>query len=177
MALEQLEERLHTLEAKLAEIAEQEPYREPVAWLRCFRGINTTTGLSLVAELHDFRRFTSAPALMAYLGLVPSEHSSGDGRRQGAITKTGNQHVRRLLVETAWHYRHRPTVGLGLRQRRGQPARVIALADRAQQRLCRRYTRMVARGKPHNKIVVAIARELVGYLWAALYPTATSAAS
>jgi transposase len=178
LALEQLEERLRTLEAKLAEIADQQPYREPVAWLRCFRGINTTTALSLVAELHDFRRFTSAPALMAYLGLVPSEHSSGEGRRQGAITKSGNRHVRRLLVETAWHYRHRPTVGLGLRQRRrGQPARVIALADRAQQRLCRRYTRMVARGKPHNKIVVAIARELVGYLWAALYPTAILAAS
>lgn len=178
LALEQLGERLHTLEAKLSQIAEQKPYREPVAWLRCFRGINTTTALSLVAELHDFRRFTSAPALMAYLGLVPSEHSSGEGRHQGAITKTGNRHVRWLLVESAWHYRHRPAISLGLRQRRaGQPARVVALADRAQQRLCRRYARMVARGKPHNKIVVAIARELVGYLWAALYPAATSAAS
>lgn len=178
LALEQLGERLPTLEAKLARIAEQEPYRESVAWLRCLRGIDTTTALSLVAELHDFRRFTSAPALMAYLGLVPSEHSSGQGRRQGAITKTGNGHVRRLLVETAWQYRHRPTVGPGLGQRRaGQPARVVALADRAQQRLCRRYARMVARGKPHNKIVVAIARELVGYLWAALYPAATARAS
>ena len=126
LALEQLEERLCTLEARLDAVARQEPYREPVAWLRCFRGINTTTALSLVAELHDFRRFTSAPALMAYLGLVPREHSSGEGRRQGAITKTGNRHVRRLLVETAWQYRHRPAVGLGLRQRRrGQPARVV----------------------------------------------------
>ncbi len=178
LAIEQVEERLCSLDARLGSIAEQEPYREPVAWLRCFRGIDTTTALSLVAELHDFRRFTSARALMAYLGLVPSEHSSGEGRRRGAITKTGNRHVRRLLVETAWHYRHRPTVGLTLRRRRhGQPARVIALADRAQQRLCRRYARMAARGKPHNKIVVAIARELVGYLWATLGPTATPAAN
>lgn len=176
LAIEQLGERLCALEARLGAIAEQAPYREPVAWLRCFRGINTTTAISLVAELHDFRRFTSAPALMAYLGLVPSEHSSGDTRRQGAITRTGNRHVRRLLVETAWQYRHRPLVGRGLRQRReGQPARVIALADRAQHRLCRRYARMNARGKPHNKITVAIARELVGYLWAALHPATAQA--
>ena len=176
LAIEQLGERLCALEARLGQIAEEAPYREPVSWLRCFRGINTTTAISLVAELHDFRRFSSAPALMAYLGLVPSEHTSGNDRRQGAITKTGNRHVRRLLVEAGWQYRHRPTVGPRLRQRReGQPARIIALADRAQQRLCRRYARMSARGKPHNKITVAIARELVGYLWAALYPVAAHA--
>ena len=108
---------------------------------------------------------------MAYLGLVPSEHSSGDGRRQGAITKTGNQHVRRLLVETAWHYRHRGKSGVSLRKRRqGQPARVIALADRAQERLYRRYHHLLKRGKPTPKAVVAVARELVGFLWAAWVP-------
>ena len=171
LALDQIEERLRGLDAKLAEFAAQEPQREPVAWLRCFRGIDTVTAMSLVAELHDFRRFRSPRALMAYLGLVPSEYSSGDARYQGSITRAGNNHVRRLLVEAAWHYRHRPEVGINLRQRRqGQPPRIIALADRAQDRLWRRRARMAARGKPHNKIVVATARELVGYIWAALHP-------
>jgi transposase len=173
LAVEQLEERRRLLDEKLAEMANMDPYREPVGWLRCFRGIDTVTALSIVAELHDFRRFRSPRALMAYLGLVPSERSSGDGRRQGSITRTGNGHLRRLLVEAAWHYRHRPEIGVTLRQRRkDQPGRVIAIADRAQQRLWKRRMRMSARGKPHNKIVVAQARELVGYIWAALQPLA-----
>jgi transposase len=173
VTLEQQEERIRTLEAQLTEFAAREPYAQPVAWLRCFRGIDTVTAVTIVAELHDFRRFRAPRALMAYLGLVPSERSSGEGRRLGAITRAGNRHVRRVLIETAWHYRHRPEVGLTLRRRReGQPARIIALADRAQERLCRRYRRMNERGKPHNKVVVAIARELVGYLWAALHPDA-----
>jgi transposase len=105
-----------------------------------------------VAELGDWRRFESPRALMAYLGLVASEHSSGGKERRGAITKAGNVRLRRLLVEAAWHYRHRPAVGYRLRKRlEGQPARVIAIADRAQQRLHSRYQRLTARGKPHNK--------------------------
>ena len=155
----------------MAEFAALEPYREPVSWLRCFRGIDTVTAVSLVAELHDFRCFRTARALMAYLGLVPSEHSSGESERRGSITKAGNRHVRRLLVEAAWHNRYRPGISLPLRRRReGQPARVLAIADRAQQRLSARYARMSARGKPHPKTVVAMARELVGYLWATLQP-------
>jgi transposase len=173
LALEQLEERLRMLEIKMDELSQQEPYAEPVAWLRCFRGIATVTAVSVVAELHDFRRFHTPRALMAYLGLVPSEHSSGDRSHRGSITRAGNSHVRRLLVESAWHYRHRPEVGINLRKRReGQPARVVAIADRAQERLWRRKARMAARGKPHNKIVVAQARELVGYIWAVLHPAA-----
>lgn len=169
LAIEQLEERLLTLEAKLAGAAQQDPYREPVAWLRCFHGIETVTAISLVAELHDFRRFRSARELMAYLGLVPSEYSSGDSRHRGSITKAGNRHARRLLVEAAWHYRHRARPGKTLRRRRaGQPARVIALAERAQERLSRRYRHLVERGKPTPKVVVAIARELVGFVWGAL---------
>ena len=110
------------LDARLAEIAEREPYREPVGWLRCFRGIDTLTAMLILAELHDFRRFASAPALMAYLGLVPGEDSSGEKHRRGRITRTGNALVRRLLVETAWHYQHRPSVGVALtRRRKGQP--------------------------------------------------------
>ncbi len=170
LAVEQQEARVAALDEQLAAVADQEPFRAPVvAHLRCFRGIDTVTAVSLVAELHDVRRFASAPALMAYLGLVPSEHSSGEHRRCGGITKTGNRHVRRLLIETAWHYRHKPTVGVKLVKRRhGQPPVVIARADRAQQRLCRQYRCMVAKGKHHNTIVVAIARMLVGYLWETL---------
>jgi transposase len=171
LAIDHTEARLLELDARLAEIAEREPYREPIGWLRCFRGIDTLTAILILAELHDFRRFPSAPALMAYLGLVPGEDSSGEKHRRGRITRTGNALVRRLLVETAWHYQHRPSVGVALRRRRkGQPGRVIAIADKAQQRLCRRFRKLAAEHKPAPKIAVAIARELAGFLWAALQP-------
>ena len=171
LAIDHTAARLLALDARLAEIAGTEPYREPVGWLRCFRGIDTLTAMLILAELHDFRRFASAPALMAYLGLVPGEDSSGDKHRRGRITRTGNALVRRLLVETAWHYQHRPSVGVALmRRRQGQPGRVLAIADQAQQRLCRRFRKMAAEHKPAPKIAVAIARELAGFLWAALQP-------
>jgi transposase len=176
LAIDHTEARLLELDARLAEIAEHEPYREPVGWLRCFRGIDRLTAMLILAELHDFRRFVSAPALMAYLGLVPGEDSSGEKHRRGRITRTGNALVRRLLVETAWHYQHRPGIGVALgRRRHGQPARVIAIADKAQQRLCRRFRKLAAEHKPAPKIAVAIARELAGFLWAALQPVATPA--
>jgi transposase len=140
-----------------------------VAWLRCFHGIDTTRAMTLVSEFHDFRRFRKPRPLMAYLGLVSSERSSGDRAQRGGITKTGNGHARRVLVESAWHYRHPARVGATLRKRReGQPARVIALADRAHRRLSRRYRRMTARAKPYNKVAVAVARALVGFLWATM---------
>jgi transposase len=175
LAIDQLEARLTELDARLAEIAQADPYREPVGWLRCFRGIDTLTAMLILAELHDFRRFAAAPALMAYLGLVPGENSSGEKHRRGRITRTGNALVRRLLVETAWHYQHRPSVGIALtRRRKGQPGRVIAIADKAQQRLCRRFRKMMAAHKPAPKVAVAIARELAGFLWAALQPAAVA---
>jgi transposase len=178
LAIDQLEARLTELDERLSEMAQTDPYREPVAWLRCFRGIDTLTAMLILAELHDFRRFASAPALMAYLGLVPGEDSSGEKHRRGRITRTGNALVRRLLVETAWHYQHRPSVGLALTRRRtGQPGRVIAIADQAQQRLCRRFRKMVAEHKPAPTIAVAIARELAGFLWAALQPVPASVSS
>lgn len=174
LAIDHLEARLMELDARLTEIAETEPYRAQIGWLRCFRGIETLTAILILAELHDFRRFTSPRALMAYLGLVPGEDSSGEQHRRGRITRTGNTLVRRLLVETAWHYQHRPGVGVALtRRRKGQPARVIAIADKAQQRLCRRFRRMAEQHKPAPKIAVAIARELAGFLWAALQPIAS----
>lgn len=176
LTIDHLDERLRQLDAHLELFGGQEPYRQPVAWLRCFRGIDTVTAVSLVAELHDFRRFRSPRGLMGYLGLVPSERSSGEQRRQGGITRTGNRHVRRLLVEAAWHHRHRPVPSQPLRKRRaGQPAHIIAIADRAQERLHGRFLRMTRRGIHYNKVVVAMARELVGYLWATLYPLETEA--
>jgi transposase len=173
LAIDHTEARLRALDAQLAALAASDPYREPVGWLRCFRGIDTLTAMLILAELHDVRRFASAPALMAYLGLVPGEHSSGETHRRGRITKTGNALVRRLLVEVAWHYQHRPGVGVALTRRRtGQPAWVIAIADKAQHRLCRRFRKWAAEHKPGPKIAVAIARELAGFVWAALRPAA-----
>jgi transposase len=172
LAIDHTEARLLELDARLAEIADQEPYRTPVGWLRCFRGIDTLTAMLILAELHDFRRFGSARALMAFLGLVPGEDSSGEKHRRGRITKMGNALVRRILVETSWHYQHRPGVGRALAARRtGQPTRVIAIADKAQQRLCRRFRRMLAEHKPAPKVAVAVARELAGFIWAALQPS------
>jgi transposase len=175
LAIDQVAARLSELDVRLTAIAQTDPYREPVAWLRCFRGIDTLTAILILAELHDFRRFQAPRALMAYLGLVPGEDSTGEKHRRGPITRTGNSVVRRLLVETAWHYQHRPAVGVGLaRRRKGQPGRVIAIADKAQQRLCRRFRKLAAEHKPAPKIVVAIARELAGFLWAALQPVAAN---
>jgi transposase len=171
LAIDHVEARLIELDARLTEIAQTEPFREPVGWLRCFRGIDTLTAMLILAELHDFRRFPTARALMAYLGLVPGEDSTGEHHRRGRITRTGNALVRRLLIETAWHYHHRPSIGAALtRRRNGQPPRVIAIADQAQQRLCRRFRRLAEQQKPAPKIAVAIARELAGFLWAALQP-------
>ncbi len=119
-------------------------------------------------QLHDVMRFESPRGLMSYLGVVPSEYSSGEKERRGEITKAGNKHVRRLLIEAAWHYRLRPGVATLAKRRQGQPTRVIAIADRAMHRLHRRFTRMVERGKPRPKVVVAVARELSGFVWAAL---------
>jgi len=178
LGIEQLETRLQELDATIGEIACAEVYRERVGWLRCFRGIDTLTAMMILAELHDFRRFTSARQLMSYLGLVPSERSSGESTRRGGITKAGNAHLRRVLVETAWHYRHKPAVGVTLRKRRqGQPAQIIAIADRAMRRLHRRYWRMLSLSKPAQKAVTAVARELVGFIWATLYPAQVDGSS
>lgn len=173
LGIEQLEARLAALEAQIELVSQLPAYAEAVSALRCFRGIDTITGMCLVAELHNFLRFDSPRGLMAFLGLVPSEHSSGEKDRRGGITKAGNRHARRLLVEAAWHYRHAPRVGAALRKRRqDQPAEIVAIADRAMSRLGSRYRRMTQRGKPAPKIAVAISRELVGFIWAALRPLA-----
>lgn len=171
LAIEQVEERLKTIESHIEEVAAYKAYAEQVGWLRCLRGVETVTAMTILAELHDFRRFKHPNDLMSYLGLTPSEYSSGSHTKRGSITKAGNGHVRRILVESAWSYRHRPAVSKTLLKRRaGQPAAVIAIADRAQHRLHKRYYRLKEdHRKPHNVAVVAVARELVGFIWAVLY--------
>jgi len=166
-ALDLVGARIEQLERAIRETAEQAPWSELVARLRCLRGIDTLSALGLVAEIGDFARFRTAEEFMAFVGLVPSEHSSGEQRRQGSITKVGNSHVRRLLVEAAWHARRRPKVGYELaRRQRGRDAIVIERSWRCQQRLYQRWQRMAGRGKPQQKIVVACARELAGFVWA-----------
>src|SRR6266540_885620 len=162
-----VDRRVEALERAIREAAQQGPWHELVGALRCLRGVDTLTALGLVVEIDDFERFGSAEAFMSFVGLVPSEHSSGERRKQGPITKVGNAHVRRLLVEAAWHARRRPKVGYELaRRQRGQDAAVIERSWRCQQRLYQRWQRMAGRGKPHQKIVVACARELAGFVWA-----------
>lgn len=134
---------------------------------QALRGVSTRTALTLLAEVGDFRRYAKASQFMGATGLVPSEHSSGGRRRQGAITKTGNAHLRRVLVESAWHYRHRPRRSRELtRRRQGQPLPVLSIARKAEARLHRKYHRLVYRGKRSTQAIVAVARELAGFVWA-----------
>jgi transposase len=166
-ALDLVDKRIEMLERAIRETSVHGPWAKLVARLRCLRGVDTLTALALAVEIGDFGRFRTAEEFMAFVGLVPSEHSSGEKRRQGSITKVGNSHVRRLLVESAWHARRRPTVGYELaRRQRGQDALIVERAWRCQQRLYTRWQRMAARGKPQQKIVVACARELAGFVWA-----------
>jgi transposase len=169
-----LETRLSEVERKVEALAQSEAYKERVGWLRCFRGFDTLSAVTLLTELHGIERFTDPRGLMAYLGLVPKEDSTGPRQRRGSITHAGNSHVRWLLVQSAWNQRFQVRVGDVLRRRRkDQPAEVIALADRAMKRLHQRYVHLLwTRGLPSQKVAVAIARETVGFLWALLveYP-------
>jgi transposase len=165
--LESSLERIKGLEQEIALVAKRSPYKMPVDRLRTLRGIDTLTAVTLVAEIGDFHRFRRPKELMAYLGMVPSERSSGGKQRRGSITKTGNSHARRVLVEAAWHYRHPPRQSRTMKQRwEGQPQEVVAHAYRAQVRLHRRFFRLICRGKPSQVAAVAVARELCGFVWA-----------
>jgi transposase len=167
-AIDALVIRRDALEATIAELVPGSPWAQTVARLRCLRGIDTLTAVGLCSEIGDFQRFTRAGQLASYLGVVPSEHSSGQQRRLGAITKSGSRHARRLLVEAAWHYRRAPAKGVTLRRRQdGQDPRVIAIAWKAQQRLHRTWRRLESqRGKRRTLVAVAVARELAGFCWA-----------
>ena len=134
--------------------------------LMTLRGIDRVSAATLVAELGDLRRFAHARELMGFVGLVPSEHSSGDSRRNGAITRTGNGYARRMLVEAAWSYRFPARISRAIQVRQeGQPQAIREIAWQAQVRLSRRYRALKARQVAHNKICVAVARELTGFVW------------
>ena len=167
--LEALDAQIAALDHELEQIAKRAPWAQPVAWLCSFRGIATRTALGLLAEIGDFRRFRSARELMSFLGLTPSEYSSGPQRHRGRITKAGNQEARRLLVEAAWHYRHPPRRSARItRSATHSGPEVAARAWAAQVRLHHRHRDLVQRGKRSTIANVAVARELVGFIWAAM---------
>lgn len=166
-AIEALVLRRSELERQIEAQIPGSPWEREVDRLRCLRGVDTLSAVGLAAEIGDFRRFARAGQLMHYVGLVPSESSSGEQRRLGSITKTGSRHARRLLVEAAWHYRRPPRVGKPLERRQaGQPAEAVAIAWSAQRRLHRTWTRLEGRGKRRTLVAVAAARELAGFCWA-----------
>jgi len=159
--------RRERLDRALADLADHEQWALLVGRLRCLRGIDTLSAVGLVAELGDVERFAHPKQLAAYLGLVPSEQSSGTRRRQGAITKAGSKHARRLLVEAAWHYRRPPRVSQDLRRRQhGHDPQVIDLAWRCQRRLHERWQHLDSgRRIKRTKVAVAVARELSTFCW------------
>jgi transposase len=167
-AIDALLVRRDTLEAHICQLVPASPWAEPVARLRCLRGIDTLSAVGLCAEIGDWQRFTRAARVMSYLGLVVSEDSSGQRRRQGSITKSGSRHARRLLVEAAWHYRRAPARSHALKRRQaGHRAHVLALSWAAQRRLHQRWQRLEReRGKRATITAVAVARELAGFCWA-----------
>jgi transposase len=160
-------ERLQRLEQELQEQVQAWRLRPVVEALQALRGVPCIVAVTTVAEIGDLTRFDNPRELIKFLGLIPSEYSSGERRRQGSITKAGNTHARRALVEGAWAYRYPAKVSRHLQLRlETQPKAIQDISWKAQLRLCKRYRRLTARGKHANQVVVAIARELVGFMWA-----------
>jgi transposase len=166
----ELEHRIEQLERydQKVELAAQKPeYKPYLDALRTLRGIATISAMTILSELGDLRRFPTAPKLMAAIGLVPSEYSTGDKTTRYAITKTGNAHVRRIVVEAAWHYQRRPLAGRVIKARRkDQPHPIVNVAEKCEKRLHSRFHRLTSRNKKSTVAVVAVARELVGFIWA-----------
>jgi transposase len=160
-------ERLQRLEAELQTLVQTWRWAPVVEAIQALRGVQFTVAVTLIAELGDLSRFDNPRQLMSYLGLTPSEHTSGERRRQGAITKTGNSHARRALIEGAWAYRYPAKVSRHLQLRLEKLPKVMQdISWQAQVRLCARYRRLMARGKNANHVVVAIAREMAACVWA-----------
>ena len=167
-AVREAHERVERITAALRDLISHWRFGPVVRALMCFKGIDFVAALTIVAEIGDMHRFDHPRQLMAYLGLVPSEYSSGTSRTQGGITKTGNTHVRRMLVESAWCYRYSARLSRPVAERQlDQPKAVRDIAWRAQLRLCSRYRRLCGRGMNSNKICVAVARELSAFIWEA----------
>lgn len=167
LALIDSTERLKRFDDKIAQLAQEPKYQPYIDALRVLRGIDTLSAMVLLSELGDLRRFESAPQLMAAIGVVPSESSTGDKTNRYSITKTGNAHVRHILVEASWHYRHRVTEGRTIKARRkGRTEEVVKIAQKCDLRLNRKFHRMIGRGKLSTVAAVAVARELAGFIWA-----------
>lgn len=166
-AVKEAHERVERLTAALRDQCEQWRMKPLVKALMCMRGFDAIAAITFIAELGDLSRFPHARALMAYLGLVPSEFSTGNTRHQGSITKAGNKHARRIMIESAWTYRFKAQVSRELQVRQeGQPKAVRDIAWKAQLRLAKRYRSLSMGRKLHqNKVCVAIARELAGFVW------------
>ena len=167
MMVKELQDRLARQPVRLEEFAAMKEFSEEVAKLKCFKGISTQTALALVTEVEDFQRFPTARSFMAYLGLVTSEHSSGGRRIQGGITKAGTRHIRSLLVESSWHFRY-PFVqkSRALKERQQhQDIAVVSYADKANNRLTRKFSKMTYHNKSTKTTVVAVAREMSGFVW------------
>ena len=165
-AIEEAEKRVERISEQIQALVGQWGRRPYVEALQALRGVSWVVAVTVVAEVGDLRRFQPR-RLMAFLGLVPSEYSSGERRRQGAITKSGNAHVRRVLCEAAWAYVHQPAISARLLQRQQElPKEIRDIAWKAQLRLCKRFQHLSAQRKHRNKINTAIARELVGFMWA-----------
>jgi len=166
-AIDVLALRRDQLEREIVSLLPSSPWTVQAGRLRCLRGVDTLTAVGLCAEIGDFERFAQAGQLMSYLGLVPSENTTGQQRRLGSITKTGSGHARRLLIEAAWHYRPRPNLGKTLTERQqDQPPAAVAVSWKAQLRLHRTWARLEARNKRRTLVAVAAARELAGFCWA-----------
>jgi transposase len=161
--------RVKRLEQAITEVVKlaSPQVQEVVKGLQALRGIAEISAVTIVAELGQIARFDTPRQLMGYSGAVPSEDSSGKRKRQRSITKTGNAHLRRIVVEAAWSYRHRPAIGPRLRKRQqGVPEPIKEIAWKAQVRLSKRYARLAAAGKDQRKIITAVGRELLGFIWA-----------
>jgi transposase len=176
-ALDQAGGRVAQLTQDIADLVEKWALGPLVKDLQALRGVQLVTAVTLAAEIGDFSRFSHPRQLMAYVGLVPSEHSTGAKRQQGGITKTGNKHVRRIVIETAWNYRFRPRRSRTIEARRSKVSpEVRAIAEKAERRLCRRFERLQQKGKVSKAVVTAVARELLGFVWAIAQPTKPAAA-
>lgn len=166
-ALEETEARKDRLEKEITEIVKYSEQAPAISALQALRGVGIITAATVVAEAGDLSRFDSPKQLMSYVGLVPSESSSGGSRYQGRITKSGNAHIRWVIVESAWHYRRLPAIGTGLKKRQeGQSEKIKAISWQAQHRLNLKFRRLIGRGKPRQIAAVAVARELLGFMWA-----------
>ena len=171
-----IESRIQDLEQQIRTVSESARFQEQARILQAFRGIGLVTAMQLLCEIGDFRRFEGPTALMAYLGLVPSQYSSGNTVRTGAITKTGNAYARKALVSAAWKYIYYPRVSVALAERHKHcSAEIVAISQRAQKRLHKRYKNMIER-KPSKVVVVALARELTGFLWEAMQTSSVQTA-